>query len=150
MGVCQIRCDDCGEDVDLNRVTSSEVFFQEDLDDCQLIKEYKKLRSLFHIYDFRMVEFCEKALTASLNLSDYDLFYKIGEHLLVAYKQYFSPNSVSFGLHLAKLAKVAIYLEKNSEALNYLDQCFKIFKMSHGEESLMISYLYSLRDSISI
>ena len=150
VGISQTKCDACGREVDPDRVTGSDVFFQEDLDDCQLIKEYRKLQSVFHIYDFRMVEFCEKALAACLNLSDYELFYKIGEHLLVAYKQYFSLNSVSFGLHLAKLAKVAIYLNKNSEALDYLNQCFKIFKISHGGDSLMISYLYSLRDSISI
>merc|ERR1712083_1213011 len=68
VGVCQTKCDACDEDVDPNRVISSDVFFQEDLDDVQLIKDYRKLQSVFHIYDFRMVEFSEKVLEACLNL----------------------------------------------------------------------------------
>ena len=127
----------------------SEVF-DDQLDDTELVKMFNKMRTVFSVYDHRMVEYSEKVMAACLNLGQYEMFYTVGEYLLKAYDEYFHPHSVSYGLHLAKLAKVAIYLDHTSDALQYLNKCFKIFKLSHGENSLMLSYLHSLRDSISL
>ena len=150
VGVAEGRCGDCGRARGSEvRIPSGEVFGGE-AEDAELVKLYGKLKKVFHIYDYRMVEFCERVLSACLNMQEFELFYEVGLHLLVAYKQYFSPCSISYGLHLAKLAKVAIYLNKTPEALDYLETCFKIFKVSHGENSEMISYLYALRESISL
>ena len=89
-------------------------------------------------------------LILDLKLGYYELFLKVGQQMLQAYEHYYSPNSVSFGLHLAKLAKVSIYLNKTEEALQYWKESLRIMKLSHGENSLMVSYLYSLRDTISL
>ena len=96
-----------------------------------------------------MFEFSERVMAACLNEEEFSKFYQIGESLLPAYNKYFSPRSASFGLHLAKLAKMAIYLEKKEEALCYLKQSCDIFKVSHGEQSEMVNYMLSLRDTIS-
>ena len=61
---------------------------------------------------------------------------------------YFPPNSISLGLHLAKLAKTAIYLNKMEEAILYLKECFDLFKLSHGEDSNLYQYLSTLRGTI--
>ena len=124
--------------------------FNDQLDDTELVKMFNKMRTVFSVCDHRMVEYSEKVMAACLNLGQYEMFYTVGEYLLKAHDEYFHPHSVSYGLHLAKLAKVAIYLNHTSDALQYLNKCFKIFKLSHGENSLMLSYLHSLRDSISL
>ena len=124
--------------------------FNKDLDDMELVKAYGKVKTEFHVCDYRMVDFCEKVIEACLNIGDFELFLNVGQHMLKAYKHYYSLNSLSFGLHLAKLAKVSIYLNKIEEALQYWKESLRIMKMSHGENSLMVSYLYNLRDTISL
>merc|ERR1711874_884248 len=81
-------------------------------------------------------------------LSETQIFFQIGESLLPAYRKYFSPHSASFGLHLAKLAKMAIYLDKNEEAVSYLKQACDVLKVSHGEHSEMMEYMLSVRATI--
>ena len=124
--------------------------FTKDLDDMELVKAYGKVKNEFHVCDHRMVDFCEKVIEACLKIGEYDLFLRVGQQMLQAYEHYYSPNSVSFGLHLAKLAKVSIYLNRTEEALKYWKESLRIMKISHGENSLMVSYLYSLRDTISL
>ena len=124
--------------------------FNKSFDDIELVKAYSKVKTEFHVCDYRMVDFCEKVIEACLNIADFELFLKVGQHMLKAYEHHYSPNSVSFGLHLAKLAKVSIYLNKTEEALKYWKESLRIMKMSHGENSLMVSYLYNLRDTISL
>ena len=129
--------------------TLSEIF-NKDLDDMELVKAYGKVKNEFHVCDYRMVDFSEKVIEACLKIGDYEMFLRVGRHMLQAYEHYYSPHSVSFGLHLAKLAKVTIYLNKTDEALQYWKESLRIMKISHGENSLMVSYLYSLRDTISL
>jgi len=142
-------CPDCGQ---LNQFdqSDSQLFDHSSGNETELLKTYPFLKRTYHIYDYRMIEFSEKALAACLNLSEFEMFYDISENLLIAYKKYLSPYSVSFALHLAKLAKMAIYLGKNEEALDYLLKCFKTMKLSHGDSSKMLVYLNALRDSISL
>merc|ERR1711872_983805 len=64
------------------------------------------------------------------------------------YKMCYPKNSTSLGLHLAKLAKTAIYLGERDEAVSYFDQCFNIFKLSHGEGSKLYKYLIALRETV--
>ena len=89
-------------------------------------------------------------MAACLNENEFKKFYEIGEALLPAYRRYFSPKSVSFGLHLAKLAKMAVYLEEKESALTYLAQSSEIFQLSHGPASPMMAYLLSIRDTVSV
>ena len=97
-----------------------------------------------------MFEFSERTMAACLNEEEFKKFYEIGESLLPAYRRYFSPQSVSFGLHLAKLGKMAIYLDRREEALNYLSQSCDIFKVSHGPNSAMMSYMMSIRQTVPL
>ena len=128
---------------------STEIFNKE-LDDLEIVKAYNKVKHQVDISDYRMVEFCEKVMEACLNIGHFELFLKVGERLLKAYKQYYSKNSLSLGLHLAKLAKVAIYLSKTEEAMLFWKESLRIVKLCHDENSLLISYLYSLRDTMSL
>ena len=112
--------------------------FNKDLDDMELVKAYGKVKNKFHVCDHRMVDFCEKVIEACLHIGDFELFLNVGQHMLKAYKHYYSLNSLSFGLHLAKLAKVSIYLNKIEEALQYWKESLRIMKLSHGENSLMV------------
>jgi len=142
------KCPSCGQLCQFAE-KDSQLFDHSSSSDSELVQTYLLLKRTFHIYDFRMIEFSEQALAACLNMNEFEMFYNISEHLLIAYKQYLSPYSVSYALHLAKLAKIAIYLRKTEEALDYLFECFKIMKLSHGDSSKMYGYLGSLRDSIS-
>jgi len=147
VGESQDRCHGCGEVQDIAVYKEKEIFFQS-LEDHQMIKAYNDLRSKFHIYDYRMVEFSEKVMSACLSEEKFEKFYQVGESLLPAYKNYFPPNSTSMGLHLAKLAKAAIYLNKIEDAKLYIKQCFDLFKLSHGEDSNLYKYLMTLRDTM--
>jgi len=122
--------------------------FPQNLEDYQMISAYDDLRSKFNKYDYRMIEFSEKVMSACLSEEKFEKFYQVGENLLPAYQKYFPSNSTSLGLHLAKLAKTAIYLNKTEDAIHYIKQCFDLFKLSHGEESNLYKYLITLRDTI--
>eukprot|EP00092_Neocalanus_flemingeri_P022870 GFUD01024797.1.p1 GENE.GFUD01024797.1~~GFUD01024797.1.p1 ORF type:complete len:425 (+),score=95.45 GFUD01024797.1:73-1347(+) len=147
VGATQDSCSGCGKGQEVDVSKEKGIFF-ESLENDQLMKAYNILRTKFHIYDYRMLEFSEKAMAVCLIEENFEKFYQIGESLLPAYKKYFSPNSTSLGLHLAKLAKSAIYLNKTEEGISYLKQCFEIFKLSHGEDSKLYQYLITLRDTI--
>jgi len=141
------KCSGCEKVQDVDISKEKGLFF-ESLEDSQVLKAYQVLRTKIHIYDYKMVEFSERAMAVCLAEENYEKFYQIGESLLTAYKLYFPPNSTSLALHLAKLAKVAIFLNQTEEAILYLKQCFVIFKLSHGEDSKLYQYLMSLRDTI--
>eukprot|EP00090_Calanus_glacialis_P028644 TRINITY_DN45983_c0_g1_i1.p1 TRINITY_DN45983_c0_g1~~TRINITY_DN45983_c0_g1_i1.p1 ORF type:complete len:452 (-),score=114.09 TRINITY_DN45983_c0_g1_i1:81-1355(-) len=146
VGEMEGKCSGC-EKVQEVDISKEKVFFFESLEDSQVLKAYQVLRSKIHIYDYKMVEFSERAMAVCLAEENYEKFYQIGESLLTAYKLYFSPNSTSLGLHLGKLAKVAIFLNQTEDAILYLKQCFDIFKLSHGEDSKMYQYLITIRDT---
>ena len=146
VGEMEGKCSGC-EKVQEVDISKEKVFFFESLEDSQVLKAYQVLRSKIHIYDYKMVEFSERAMAVCLAEENYEKFYQIGESLLTAYKLYFSPNSTSLGLHLGKLAKVAIFLNQTEDAILYLKQCFDIFKLSHGEDSKMYHYLITIRDT---
>jgi len=147
VGERQDECTGCGK-VQVVDVTKEKAIFFERLEDSQVLIAYNVLRTKFHIYDYRMVEFSEKAMAVCLTEENFDQFFQIGESLLPAYKMYFPPNSISLGLHLAKLAKTAIYLNKTEKAILYLKECFDLFKLSHGEDSNLYQYLSTLRGTI--
>ena len=150
VGIQQDKCPTCGRESENDYQSGAEIFLQDNLDDCQLIKAHRLLKKKFHVYDHRMFEFSERTMAACLNEEEFKKFYEIGESLLPAYRRYFSPKSVSFGLHLAKLAKMAIYLDRREEALNYLSQSSDIFKVSHGPNSAMMSYMMCVRQTVPL
>jgi len=147
IGERQEECIVCRK-VQVVDVTKEKAIFFERLEDSQVLTAYNVLRTKFHIHDYRMVEFSEKAMAVCLTEENFDKFFQIGESLLPAYKMYFPPHSISLGLHLAKLAKTAIYLNKTEEAILYLKECFDLFKLSHGEDSNLYQYLSTLRGTI--
>ena len=149
LGLQQHSCPTCGQPRPDEILSETQIFFQ-DLDNLQLIKAHRTLKKTFHVYDHRMFEFCERVMAACLSEEEFVKFYDIGERMLPAYKRYFSPMSVSLGLHLAKLAKMAIYLDKKEEAVRYLGQSCDILRVSHGEDSVMMDYMMSLRDTLSV
>ena len=149
VGSLQEKCAGCGEKTPgIDRIDKE--MFSKDLDDGQLIKAHKMLEKKYHVYDHRMFELSERAMAACLNEREFKKFYQIGEALLPAYRRYYSPKSVSFGLHLAKLAKMAVFLEKKESALTYLAQSSDIFRQSHGPDSPIMAYIMSVRDTISV
>jgi len=147
VGDLEGKCAKCGEVQELDVSKEKGIFF-ENLEDEEVLKAYQVLKAKIHVYDYKMVEFSERAMSVCLAQEKFEKFYKIGESLLPAFKLYFHPNSTSLGLHLAKLAKTAIYLNKEDEAISYLNQCFVIFKLSHGEDSKLYKYLISFRETI--
>jgi len=145
----QDKCSRCAHLRTEDILTGTEIFFQ-DLDNLQLIKAYKILKRKFHIFDHRMFEFSERVMAACLNEGEFGKFYEVGEAMLPAYRKYFPPKSVSLGLHLAKLAKMAIYLNRTEAALAYLGQASDILKVSHGQNSPMMAYMMSVRATLSV
>jgi len=149
VGFHQEQCESCGAETIQNSILSETQIFFKHLDNLQLIEAHRVLKKKFHVYDHRMFEFSERVMAACLCEEEFSKFYQIGESLLPAYSKYFSPLSASVGLHLAKLGKMAIYLDKKEEALTYLRQACDIFKVSHGEESELMKYMLSVGATIS-
>ena len=147
VAVSRGKCDACQQDIRSDYQQLSEIFHHE-LDNKQLISTYKRLVKIFHISDYRMIEFGERVMSACISENEFETLLEVAEHLLQSYREYYHCNSLSLGHHVAKLGKTAIYLNKSSEAHKYLQECLKIFKLSHGEGSLMYSYICSLRDSL--
>jgi len=141
------NCGSCGQINDIDIMKEKGIFFTELTDD-EILKFYKVLSKKFHINDYKMCEFSERAMSVCIAQENFEMFYQIGQGLLSAYKIYYPKNSTSLGLHLAKLAKTAIYLGERDEAVSYLDQCFNIFKLSHGEGSKLYKYLIALRETV--
>ena len=148
VGLHQEHCRACGAETNQNTILSETQIFFQHLDNIKLIEAHRVLKKKFHVYDHRMFEFSERVMAACLSEEEFFKFYQIGESLLPAYSKYFSPHSASFGLHLAKLAKMAIYLDKNEEAVSYLKQACDVLKVSHGEHSEMMEYMLSVRATI--
>ena len=148
VGFHQDQCPSCGAESDQNTILSETQIFLKQLDNVQLIEAHRVLKKKFHVFDHRMFEFSERVMAACLSEEEFSKFYQIGESLLPAYRKYFSPHSASFAFHLAKLAKMAIYLDKKEEAVSYLKQASDIFKVSHGAHSEMMEYMLSVRATI--
>ena len=149
VGFHQDCCDRCGAETHQNTILSETQIFFKHLNNAQLIETYRLLKKKFHVFDHRMFDFSERVMAACLSEEEFSKFYQIGESLVPAYNKYFSPLSASLGLHLAKLAKMAIYLDKKEEALTYLGKACYIFKVSHGEQSEMMNYMLSVGATIS-
>ena len=141
------HCGICGRINDVDVSKEKGIFFNT-LEDDDVLRTYKVLSKKIHVYDYKMIEFSERTMSVCLAQENYEKFYQIGQSVLSAYKRYFPKNSTSVGLHLAKLAKTAIYLNKTEEAISYLNQSFHIFKLSHGEDSKLYQYLGALRETI--
>jgi len=141
------KCGGCGRPNELDISKEKGLFFTI-AEDEDVLRTYKLLREKIHVYDYKMIELSERAMSVCLAKENFEKFYQIAETLLSPYKKYFPQNSTSIGLHLAKLAKTAIYLHKSDEAISYLNQCFHLFKLSHGEDSLLFQYLRTLRETV--
>jgi len=141
------HCEHCGRINDLDISKEKGLIFNK-LEDDEVLRTYQILSKKIHIYDYKMIEFSERAMSVCLAQENYGKFYQIGQNMLSAYIRYFPKYSTSVGLHLAKLAKTAIFLNRTDEAISYLKQCFHIFKLSHGEDSRLFQYLRALRETI--
>ena len=149
VGFNQDQCDRCGAETKQNSILSETQIFFKHLNNVQMIEAHRLLKKKFHVYDHRMFDFSERVMAACLDEEEFCKFYQIGESLLPAFYKYFSPLSSSLGLHLAKLAKMAIYLDKKEAALTYLREASEIFKVSHGDQSEMMKYMHSVGSTIS-
>jgi len=141
------HCEHCGRINDLD-ISSEKGLLSNNLEDDEVLRTYQILSKKIHVYDFKMIAFSERAMSVCLAQENFGKFYQIGQNVLTAYIKYFPKNSTSVGLHLAKLAKTAIFLNKTDEAISYLKQCFHILKLSHGEDSKLFQYLIALRETI--
>jgi len=141
------HCEHCGRINDLD-ISTDKGLLSKNLEDDEVLRTYQILSKKIHVYDYKMIEFSERAMSVCLAQENFGKFYQIGQSVLSAYIRYFPKNSTSVGLHLAKLAKTAIFLNKTDEAISYLKQCFYIFKLSHGEDSRLFQYLGALRETI--
>jgi len=125
-----------------------DLLLPEKLEDEDVFQMFNILKYKIHIFDYRMIRLTERAMDLCLSEARYALFFDLGKELLKAYAIYYPQNSLSLGLHIAKLAKTAIYLEKYDEALQMFDQSFEIFEMGYGRDSKMCDYMIALRRTI--
>ena len=141
-----LTCLKCGEyNTNVKRTQN----FDEDLkSDSNIINLYENMIMNLHIYNYKMVDLSEKAMDVCLNQEKYGAFFKIAEKLLEAYRIYFPAKSITIGLHLAKLAKSAIYLGLGEKAHIYLKEAFKIFQLFYKENSPFYNYLLALKETI--
>jgi len=109
---------------------------------------WMKMGETYHCKDWRMLELGEAAMAVSLETSEFRLFLEIGEQLLEAYREYWHPYSISLGLHLAKIAKAAIYIDQDVKGRDFLEEAINIFTLSLGKSSSLVSYCDALRQTI--
>jgi len=144
--VAQGHCQNCEIDLGDEGLENTLLFF-ENVEEDKAIQVYNKLKGTFHILDHRMVDIAEKTMGVCLNLGKFKKYLEVGESLLSAYRAYFSPMSPSLGLHLAKLAKTAIYVDQTDKADQYLKEALNILRSSHGSESELCQYVLSLKET---
>ena len=113
------------------------------------LSKWRRLSKLFHPLDWRMVELGESTMADALEAANFKVFLEIGTILLEeSYRSHLHPYSLSLGLHLAKLAKAAIFLEREQEGLDLLKEALNIFTLGLGEDSALVSYCHALRNTI--
>jgi len=112
------------------------------------LEMWQEMEPIYHCMDWRMVELGEAAMAEALDLEEYSQFVSVGEKVLEAYRQYWPPYSVSLGLHLAKIAKAALYIEQEEIGLDYLREATDIFSLSLGKSSDLVSYCLALKHSV--
>ena len=146
VSVREDKCDKCGEEVAAEaRIAGA---FMSQVEEENLTK-WRRLSKLFHPLDWRMVELGETAMADALEAGKFQVFLEIGKTLLEkSYRTHLHPYSLSLGLHLAKLAKAAIFLEKEQEGLDLLKEALNIFTLALSEDSALVAYCRALRTTI--
>jgi len=136
----------CGEDVPGEaRIAGAFISQGED----ENLTKWRRLSKLFHPLDWRMVELGETAMADALEAAKFKVFLEIGTTLLEkSYRTHLHPYSLSLGLHLAKLAKAAIFLEQEQVGLDLLKEALNIFSLALGEDSALVTYCRALRNTI--
>ena len=111
------------------------------------LEAWRALSRTFHVLDWRMVEVGEGAMAEALEAGQFGVFLEVGARLMEAYRQHLHPYSLALGLHLAKLAKAAILLERR-EARDLLQEATDIFTLGLGLENPLVSYCHALRQTL--
>jgi len=146
VSVREDKCDKCGEEVAAEaRIAGA---FMSEVEE-ENITKWRRLSKLFHPLHWRMVELGETAMADALEAGKFQVFLDIGKTLLEkSYRTHLHPYSLSLGLHLAKLAKAAIFLEKEQEGLDLLKEALNIFTLALSEDSALVAYCRALRTTI--
>ena len=145
VAVSEDKCK-CGEDVSGEARIAGAFIPQEDDEN---LTKWRRLSKIFHPLDWRMVELGETAMADALEAAKFKVFLEIGTTLLEkSYRTHLHPYSLSLGLHLAKLAKAAIFLEQEQEGLDLLREALNIFSLALGEDSPLVAYCRALRNTI--
>jgi len=145
VAVREERCK-CGEEVAGEARIAGAFLVQEGEEN---LTKWRRLSKLFHPLDWRMVELGETAMADALEAGKFKVFLEIGKTLLdKSYRSHLHPYSLSLGLHLAKLAKAAIFLEQEQDGLDLLKEALNIFTLALGEDSPLVAYCCALRTTI--
>ena len=145
VAVREDRCK-CGEEVAGEARIAGAFLVQEGEEN---LTKWRRLSKLFHPLDWRMVELGETAMADALEAGKFKVFLEIGKTLLdKSYRSHLHPYSLSLGLHLAKLAKAAIFLEQEQDGLDLLKEALNIFTLALGEDSPLVAYCRALRTTI--
>ncbi len=112
-----------------------------------VMRLWEESQAVAHPWDMKRIQLAELAMKAALDNGEVERFYAVGQSIRANYETFFHPNSISFGLYCAKMAKAAYYVEETTAGGNYLQKALAVCSLTYGESHPLFSYLLHTQSS---
>ena len=142
------KCPKCGLKIDASRLEKyaqiqkvvKKLVHEETADDVQLIEcVMKESLKVMHSFDKDLMNFMKLAFRKFKTKEKYEICYVLMKPIISNLQKHFPPFYDTLGLTFISASEVCLKLRRFKEAKNFIKSAEDIFKVSHGDDHLILT-----------